>query len=115
VEGILTAAGQLAHVSEFRFDYWHTDVEHRYYTVRRGVNRYDGRWGVNEGGVMGVYWDGEGWAHVRGSGAYRYELEEALPIAQRLAFEENQHVIMVMENRFPGEFRGGPYDMSAGR
>jgi hypothetical protein len=114
VGGILTAAGQLAYVSEFRFDYWHTESEHRYYTVCRGVKQHDGRWGINEGGVMGVYWDGEKWDHVRGPDAYRYDLEEALPIARRLAFEENQHVIEIMENRFPGEFRGRRYDQATG-
>lgn len=108
----MTAAGQLAVASEFRFDYWHTEIEHHFYTVRRGMKRYDGRWGINEGGSMGVYWDGEKWGPVRGPDAYRYELEEALPIARELAFEENQRVIGIMEGRFPGEFRGTRFDLA---
>jgi hypothetical protein len=113
VSGILTAQGQLALASEFRLDYWHTHAEHRYYAVRRGRGRNDGRWAVCDGGEFGAYWDGTDWnAGLRGPDAYRFELEEALVIAKRLAFEENQHVIAIMEARFGG-FAGGPYDMAA--
>jgi hypothetical protein len=113
VAGVLTAQGQLALASEFRFDYWHTDMEHRYYTVRRGMKRNDCRWAVCDGGEMGSYWDGQDWnENLRGPDAYRYELEEALLVARRLAFEENQRVVAIMEARIGGVV-GGPYDMAA--
>jgi len=111
---ILTCAGQLELASEFRFDYWHTDNEHRFYTVSRGVRKYSTLWGVCEGGSTGAFWvPEEGWGYARGYDAYRFELEDALKIAKRLAFEENQKIIGVMEGKFPGEFRGGPYDQAA--
>ncbi len=114
---LLTAQGQLALASEFRFDYWHTKAEHDFYTVKRGRKGLDGRWcvlsGVELSGCIWWYWDGEKWnAEVRGKDAYRFDLEEALLIARRLAFEENQRIVETMERRFPGEFRGGPVDMA---
>lgn len=113
---VLTGRGQLALASEFRFDYWHTDAEHRYYTVKRGRGRLDGKWCILDGVELDMciwaYWDGTCWnPEIRGEDAYRYELEEALVITKKLAFEENQRVIDVMERRF-GEFRGGRYDMA---
>jgi hypothetical protein len=107
----LTATGQLAYASEFRFDYWRTEAEHRYFTVRKGRRSNDGRWAICDGGEFGAYWDGKDWnTELRGPDAYRYDLEEALPVAKRLAFEENQRWVAIMEARFGG-FRGGPYDM----
>lgn len=112
---IRTAAGQLAHCSAFRFDYWHTEVVHRFYSVIKGRRQYDGRWAIVDGGDMGAYWDGsEFLTGIKGPDAYRYtDLEEALMIAKRLAFEENQRVVGIMEARFGG-FRGGVYDQAAG-
>jgi hypothetical protein len=113
VEGVLTAAGQLAHASEFRFDYWHTEAEHRFFLVKKGWKRYDGRWCITDGNGMSDYWDGEDWSSgLRGPDAYRYSLEEALVIAKRLAFEENQRIVAIMENSVGG-IRGGSYDHAA--
>jgi hypothetical protein len=115
VAGVLTAEGQLALASEFRFDYWHTDRKHYSYTVRRGRGANDSRWAICDGGEFGVYWNGSDWCDPPlGPDAYRYELEEALVIAQRLAFEENQRWIALFEERVGGT-RGGPYDMAAGK
>lgn len=113
---VLTAQGQLALASEFRFDYWHTDAEHRFYVVKRGRKHLDGMWCILDGVELAgswAYWDGVCWnAEVRGKDAYRFGLEEALVTAKRLAFEENQDVIGIMEKRFGG-FRGGSYDLAA--
>jgi hypothetical protein len=115
VEG-LTDEQKLLYSSEFRFNYWRTESEHRFYTVRMGVKRNDGRWGINDGGAFGACWDGKDWGdELRGPDAYRYDLDEALVITKRLAFEENQRIVAIMEARFPGQFRGGPYDMASGR
>lgn len=112
----MTAAGQLAVASEFRFDYWHTQSEHKFYTVRRGVKGYEAGWAISDGGASGPFWDGAGWNDdIRGEDAYRYELEDALLIARRLAFAENQHIIGIMENQFPGQFRGTRIDQVGGR
>lgn len=112
---ILTAAGQLVYASEFRFDYWRLDSGgHRFYSVRKGRGHNDGRWAICDGGESGAYWDGTEWnASLRGPSAYRYELEDALKIAKRLAFEENQRWVGIMEAKFPGTIRGGSVDMAA--
>lgn len=113
MEDILTAHGQLALASEFRFDYWHTEAEHRYFTVRRGRNRNDGKWAICDGGESSAYWNGTEFSfELRGPEAYRYALEVALVIAKRLAFEENQRTVEILENAVGG-IRGGPYDMAA--
>lgn len=114
MKDVLTAAGQLALVSEFRLDYWRTKNDHRFFTVQRGRKLCDGMWAICDGGEFGACWNGETWSHeCRGLDAYRYELEEALRIAKELALAENQHIIEVMEKRFPGDFRGGPFDLAA--
>lgn len=115
--GILTAAGQLAHASEYRFDYWRTRDEHRFYAVRKGWRKAAAGWAIIDGpaeaGLFGPFWDGREWNHeIRGLDAYRFQLEPALLVAQHLAFEENQRMIDVMERRFPGNFRGSPFDFS---
>lgn len=110
---VLTAAGQLHYASEFRFDFWRTEAEHRYYSVRRGRKHNDGMWAVCDGGEAGAYWDGKEWnGSLRGPDAYRYELEDALKIAKRLAYEENQRWVGIMEARLPGEIRGSSIDMA---
>lgn len=111
---LLTAAGQLELASEFRFDFWHTEYEHRFFAVRKGWGHAGNGWAITKGSVSGPFWDGDGWNDtVRGRDAYRYELEEALMIARHLAFEENQRMIAVMERLLPGEFKGGPCDQAA--
>jgi hypothetical protein len=110
---ILTAAGQLAHASEFRFDYWHTKAEHSFYTVRRGTHDYVDRWAICIGNGFAGHWDGTEWSDaLRGPDAYKYELDEALVIAKRLAYEENQRWVAIFEAQRPGTIRGGPYDMA---
>jgi hypothetical protein len=116
VEGVLTAAGQLARMSEFRFDVWHSEDEHQYITVKRGRGRIpSGKWAIAAGeSASGRFWNGEVWSfEIRGLDAYIWDLEEALVTAQRLAFKANQLKVDIMERRFPGEFRGGPYDHAA--
>lgn len=111
MEGILTAAGQLAHASEFRFDVWRTrEGEHRFIVVRRGTSHHEDRWAVHDGHA---FWDGEAWNdELRGPSVYRYELDEALLTAKRLAYEQNQHWVSVFEAKYPGEVRGSHLDMS---
>lgn len=113
----MTAAGQLAVASEFRFDFWRTEADHRYYTVRKGRRHNDGMWAICDGGEFGAYWDGTEWNDsIRGPDAYRYaELEVALVVARDLAFIENQRWVAIMEAKYPGEIRGGPYDQARGR
>lgn len=112
VEEILTAAGQLALASEFRFDYWNTQSEHLFFLVKKGRKRHDGKWCITHGDGMSAYWDGTGWNDaIRGEDAYRYELEDALVIAKRLAFEENQRIVDIMEGKVGG-IRNGPYDLA---
>lgn len=110
--GILTAAGQLAHASEFRFDYWHTrEGEHRFFTVRKGQGLNDGRWGICNGHA---FWDGGEWDdNLRGPSAYRYDLDDALLVAKRLAYEENQRCVALLEARYPGQIRGSYLDMAS--
>lgn len=110
--GILTAAGQLAHASEFRFDYWRTrEGEHRYFTVRKGTGRNDGKWGVSNGHA---FWDGNEWDDsLRGPSAYRYDLDDALLVAKQIAFEENQRIVDLLEAQYPGKIRGSYLDMTS--
>lgn len=112
MEGILTAAGQLAHASEFRFDVWRVKTgEHRFYTVRRGKSHNSDRWAICDGDFS--FWDGKEFDdELRGPSAYRYDLDDALLIAKRLAFEENQRLVELLEARNPGEIRGSYLDMS---
>lgn len=115
VEGILTGAGQLALASEFRFDYWKTGIEHRYYLVKRGRMNNDGKWAITDGeaAFRPFYWDGADWSdELLGPDAFRWDLEQALVIAKGLAFEENQRMIAVMEAKIGG-YRGGKYDLAA--
>lgn len=108
----MTAAGQLALASEFRFVYWDTPAEYKSYTVRRGQGSLDKGWAVWDGSAY--TWDGMQWCtSLYGEDAYRWELEEALRIARKLQLEMNAVLIHQMEKRFPGEFKGGPYDMAA--
>lgn len=110
----MTAHGQLAVASEFRFDYWKTDVDHHYYVVKRGKRFLSDRWAILNNNEFGVAWDGVEWGAWRGVEMYRYEdLEEALARAKALALEENQRIIEMMERQFPGDFRGGKYDLMA--
>jgi len=112
---ILTSAGQLGLASEFRFDYWRTDIEHRYFLVKRGRRAFDQNWVIIDGEVSGMpsFWDGADWrTDLLGPDAYRWELEPALVVTKELAFEENQRMIAVMESRFGG-YRGGKHDLAA--
>lgn len=115
-EELLTAGGQLGRASEFRFDYWRTDTEHACYLVKRGKLHSDGRWCITSGESMSAFWDGQDWNdEIRGPDAYKYDMEEAMLIARRLAFEENQRIIEYMEDRFPGMYRGKAVDQAARR
>lgn len=103
---------ELGHVSEFRFVYWDTGLEYEYYTVKRGHGRCRGGWAVQNGGFTS--WDGVRWdENLRGLDAFRYGLSEALAVADQLAREMNLVMIHQMEKKFPGQFRGGPFDMAA--
>lgn len=115
--GVLTAQGQLALASEFRFDVWSSEFEHEYITVKLGRMKVRGKWAIAAGEEQfGRFWDGECWdLNLRGEGAYRWDLEEALVLARDLAYVANQEKVDMMERRFPGEFRGGPYDMATRR
>jgi hypothetical protein len=115
VEGILTAAGQLAHASEFRFDFWRTrEGEHRYFVVRRGSGHNDGRWAICNGNAGAAYWDGSEWDdNLRGPSAYRYDLDDALLMTKQLAFEENQRYVALLEAKYPGQIRGSYLDMAS--
>lgn len=110
----MTAHGQLAVASEFRFDYWHTrEGEHRYYTVSRGVGKLEHRWAICNGGPLGEKWDGESWQQsIYKADAYRYELEEALVTARQLAFYENQRLVSITESRMPGQIKGSYLDQA---
>lgn len=117
MEDVLTAAGQLAIATEFRFDVWRRGHEHRYLTVKRGHGKIPNGWAIADGeSAYGRFWDGELWScECRGADAYRWELEEALVLAKDLAFGANQEMVDMMEGRFPGEFRGGPLDFAVRR
>jgi hypothetical protein len=107
-------AQKRAYASEFRFVYWSTDRDYRCYTVRRGHGRLDGRWAIWDGGAY--TWDGTQWTTgLYGENAYRWDLDEALRLGDLLAREMNAVVIHRQEKRFPGQFKGGPYDMAARR
>lgn len=110
----MTAHGQLAIASEFRFDYWKKNGDHLYYVVKRGKRDLSDRWGILDDHEFGFAWNGKEWGYWRSDDMYRYtDLEEALTMARRLAIEANQEIIEAMEAKFPGEFRGGPYDLTA--
>lgn len=114
--GILTAGGQLERCSEYRFDVFCTDYEHLYVTVKQGRRQYVGRWAIAAGESSDSrFFDKveEVWSfEIRGADAYCWDLEPALLKAQELAFTANQEYIDILEDKFPGEFRGGPYDMT---
>lgn len=114
---LLTAQGQLSLASEFRFDVWHTEHEHEYITVKKGRRKLEEKWAISAGeSEHGHFWDGDHWNfEIRGADAYVWELEPALVLARKLAFDMNQGVVDRQERRFPGEFRGGPYDQAAWR
>lgn len=107
------AMAVLEHVSEYRFVYWHTDTDRpSYYTVRRDWENRSDRWGIFEGDVL--VWTGKDWEEMSPvPAAFMWELPEALEIAQKLAREENALLINVMDKRYPGQFKGGPWDMSS--
>ncbi|MFH9606895.1 hypothetical protein [Streptomyces sp. NPDC017448] len=102
-----------AQVSEYRCVYWHTDVEKpSSYKVRRDWENRSDRWGIFDGDVL--VWTGDGWEPMSGvPAAFMWELPEALAEAKRLAMEENAFRIETMEKRFPGQFKGGPWDMAS--
>lgn len=108
MEKLVTEINLADFASEFRFDYWRTENEHRFFTVKQGVGKYVGRWAVLDGLHV---WNGEFWdPNARGWDMYRYERNEALDAAVKLAFEKNQEVVGQMERRYPGKFRGSRYD-----
>lgn len=102
----------MGHASEYRFVYWDTESEYRYYIVKRGHSPFRDMWAVQDGGF--VSWDGTQWdENLRGGDAFRWELGEALRLAEALAREMNMVLIHQMEKRFPGEFKGSRFDLSA--
>jgi hypothetical protein len=98
-------------VSAYRVPYWVTKSENHFYTVERQSDRHGGeKWGIFEGDQA---WVGDQWIpSFRHPDSYAWDEDLAKALAGRLAFEENQRIVDIMENRFPGEFRHGPYDMS---
>lgn len=100
-------------VSEYRLMYWGIEGDERLHIhVRRGSMELSDRWAVYNGPYI---WNGTEFSmDPRRADAYRYERDEALEIAERLALEENAKNINQMERLFPGEWRGGPYDLSTG-
>lgn len=112
---VLTAAGQLALATEFRFDVWCAEHEHRYITVKRGHGKIPDKWAIADGeSAFGRFWDGELWNFgCMGADAYQWDLEEALVIAKDLAISGNREMVEMMERRFPGQYRGGPLDFAA--
>lgn len=108
----MNTALALAHASEFRFVYWDTPSEYRFYTVRRGHGSLRQRWAVWDGGAY--TWNGTRWCtDLYGEDAYRWDLDAALGIADLLAREMNLVIVHQMEKKFPGRFKGGAYDMAA--
>jgi hypothetical protein len=113
----MTATGQLAIASEFRFDVFHTPEEHQYITVKRGRGEREDKWAIAASESENRRFfdpDSYAWKWLTDSDAYVWDLEPALTLARDLAFEMNQVKIGIMERRFPGQFRGGPYDMKEG-
>lgn len=102
-------------VSEYRFVYWTGDPRVRFYSVRRDWEHRSDRWGVFDGDVLA--WNGEDWDTTSSRpDSYKWSEKDALEIAERLTIQMNQHIVGVMDKRFPGrQFRGGPYDMLAQR
>lgn len=101
---------RLAQVSEFRLVYWNSGHEKiRYLKVSRDWDDRSGRWAIFDGESG---WDGvsfrDTWTHPE---SYRWELNEALALAESLALSLNQEMIGVMELRYPGEFRGTKTDL----
>lgn len=109
-----TASGphSLAVPSEYRFVYWDTEGDYRYYIVKRGHSPCREKWAVQDGGFTS--WDGNWWdENLRGADAFRWELGEALDLADTLAREMNAAIVHQMEKRFPGQFKGSRHDLSA--
>lgn len=108
----MTDEEKLKHISEYRFEYWREypeDHPQAIYVRRSSVDK--GRWAVYDGESW--CWSGQGFSlGLRGSDAYRWSEDEALDLAQELALKKNDHIIGILERKFPGEFRGGPRDMS---
>lgn len=108
------AMAALDHASGFRFVYWMGDGKAQRYTVERDWDDRSDNWGVFEGDVAA--WTGESWEWIsRVPAAYRWTLTEALRIAEKLAFEHNQHIIATLEKLHPGDFKGGEFDLAATR
>lgn len=99
------------HISEFRFVYWMGDGRALSYVVRRDREHRTRKWSIFEGDWL-AWADGKWQEMGPRPEAFVYELKDALRTAERLAYEENQRIIGVMEGRFPGQFKGGPFDLA---
>lgn len=105
------AIEHLDRASEFRFVYWSGDRKALSYKVRRDADHRSDKWGIFEGDWD--VWDGGGWTDLGPKPeAFLWELGEALKIAERLAYSENQRIVGEMERRFPGDFKGGEFDFA---
>lgn len=100
---LLTAGGQLALASEFRFDVLHTEHEHNYVTVKRGRGRLSDKWAIaaseSEYGRFFNPVTGCWSFDIRGADAYVWELEPALLKARELAAAAHQEITGIMERR----------------
>ncbi|MFJ1700436.1 hypothetical protein ACIOHC_36195 [Streptomyces sp. NPDC088252] len=105
------AIATLDRASEFRFVYWAGDGKAQRYTVKRDLDHRSSKWGIFEGEWL--TWTGERWEELGPKPeAFHWPLDEALKIAEKLAYKENQYIVETMERRFPGRFRGGEYDFA---
>lgn len=101
MEDILTAHGQLAICSEFRFDIRREDRWHEYITVKRGRGPLSDRWAIagNEA-EYGRFFDGDYWSfELRGADAYFWELEPALVKAKELCEGAQREIEEILERR----------------
>lgn len=104
------ALGALDELSEFRIVYW-TDRKARYYTVRRDLDQRSDLWGIFDGDEA---WTGESWDGIRDlPSSFRWDLADALKIARKLAYEENQRIVALMEREYPGQYKGSGHDFAA--
>lgn len=106
--GVLTAEGQLAIASEFRFDIRHDGVWREYITVKRGRGPLQDKWAIaaNESEYGRFFDSATGcWTFaMRGGDPYVWDLEPALVKAQELAAVAQKEITEIMERR---ETRGG--------